>query len=214
LEIQRRNEQIIDTVTIDSLIAAEYDQNAKDKSRTVIETFQRFIEDNKDELTALQIIYSKAYKSRHLTYEDIKELADAIRKPPYLLDTDVLWKAYENLERSRVRKVRPQKLLTDIISLIRFATGQEDALEPFFETVNEKFEKWLAKQERLGKKFTKDQLDWLNMIKNHIATSLYIGIDDFELSPFYEKGGAIQIYQLFGNTLDIILTEMNEALIT
>ena len=71
-------------------------------------------------------------------------------------------------------------------------------LNHFQKKSDEKFEGWLGKQERLGKKFTKDQLEWLTMIKNHIATSLSIGIDDFELSPFYEKGGAVKMYQLFG----------------
>ncbi len=213
LEIKRRNEQIIDTVTIDSVISAEYDEAAKEKSKTLIDTFEKFIEDNKDELTALQIIYSKAYKIRRLTYEDIKELAEAIRKPPYLLDTDVLWKAYENLEKSKVRKARPERLLTDMISLIRFAIGQEEELEPFSEIVNEKYQKWLVKQERLGKKFTEEQLEWLNMIKNHISTSVSISIDDFELSPFYGRGGTVKVYQLFGEELEIILRDLNEVLL-
>ncbi|MGB7882850.1 MAG: type I restriction-modification enzyme R subunit C-terminal domain-containing protein [Nitrososphaeraceae archaeon] len=213
IEIKRRNEQIIDTVTIDSVIAAEYDNTAKEKSKTLINTFEKFIEDNKNELIALQIIYSKTYKDRHLAFEDIKELAEAIRKPPYLLDTDVLWKAYENLEKSKVRKTRPERLPTDMISLIRFATGQEEELEPFSETVNEKYEEWLAKQERLGKKFTDEQLKWLHMIKNHISTSLLIDMEDFELSPFYGKGGAFRVYQLFGDDLSKILDDLNEVLL-
>lgn len=200
-------------MTIDSVIAAEYDNTAKEKSKTLINTFEKFIEDNKNELIALQIIYSKTYKDRHLAFEDIKELAEAIRKPPYLLDTDVLWKAYENLEKSKVRKTRPERLLTDMISLIRFATGQEEELEPFSETVNEKYEEWLAKQERLGKKFTDEQLKWLHMIKNHISTSLLIDMEDFELSPFYGKGGAFRVYQLFGDDLSKILDDLNEVLL-
>jgi type I restriction enzyme, R subunit len=213
LEIKRRDEQIIDTVTIDSVISAEYDDTAKEKSKTLIDTFEKFIEDNKNELIALQIIYSKTYKDRHLAYKDIKELAEAIRKPPYLLDTDVLWKAYENLGTSGVRKSRPERLLTDIISLIRFATGQEKELEPFSETVNEKYKKWLAKQERLGKKFTEEQLEWLHMIKNHISTSLSIDMEDFELSPFYGRGGTFRVYQLFGDDLKNIIDEINAAVI-
>ena len=78
-------------------------------------------------------------------------------------------------------------------------------LEPFSESVDEKFKEWLGKQERLGKKFTKEQLEWLSMIKNHISTSLSVDMDDFEFSPFYEKGGAVKIYQLFGTRLDFNL---------
>ncbi|HWR26483.1 MAG TPA: type I restriction-modification enzyme R subunit C-terminal domain-containing protein [candidate division Zixibacteria bacterium] len=39
-----------------------------------------------------------------------------------------------------------------------------------------------------------------------------IGNEDFELSPFYEKGGVVKAYQLFGNGLDNILEELNEVL--
>ena len=52
------------------------------------------------------------------------------------------------------------------------------------------------------------------MIKNHIATSLSIDMDDFELSPFYEKGGQVKVFQLFGSDLNNILDELNEVLRT
>ena len=41
-------------------------------------------------------------QQRHITYEEIKQLAEAIRKPPYLLDTDILWNAYEQLKKSKL----------------------------------------------------------------------------------------------------------------
>ena len=66
-----------------------------------------------------------------------------------------------NFKNQRLRKQDQKNFLTDIISLIRFATGQEQVLEPFSESVNEKFEEWLGKQERLGRKFTIEQKEWL-----------------------------------------------------
>ena len=39
------------------------------------------------------------------------------------------------------------------------------------------------------------------MIKNHIASSLSIDMDDFEYTPFAEKGGPVKAYQLFGDAL-------------
>jgi len=50
------------------------------------------------------------------------------------------------------------------------------------------------------------------MIKNHIATSLSIGMDDLELAPFYERGGPMKAYRLFGQELGGIMNELNEAL--
>src|ERR1041384_4086684 len=213
IEIKKRNEQTIDTVTKDEVIFAGHDAKAKEKARTIVDSFKKFIEQNKDEITALQIIYNKEYGSRHLTYRDIEQLSQAIRKPPYHLTPEILWHAYGQLEKSKVRGAGPQKLLTNIISLIRFAVGQSDLLVPFDETVDDKFKRWVSKQEGLGKEFTPAQIEWLTMIKNHIATSLSVSTDDFDLVPFHDKGGAVKAYQLFGEGLERILNELNVQLV-
>jgi type I restriction enzyme R subunit len=213
IDVKKRSEQIIDVVSKDVLVFAGGDAQATSKARLMADSFKRFIEDNKDELTALQIIYSKPYGQRHLTYEAIKQLAEAIRKPPYNLTPELLWLAYERLEKSKVKGAGPQKLLTNIVSLVRFAVGAVDVLEPFSETVNHRFDEWLAEQEKLGRKFTPEQMEWLVMVKDHIATSLSIGMDDFENVPFNQKGGAVKAYQLFGQELNKILEELNMVLV-
>lgn len=214
IEIKRKNEQTIDTVSKDDVISAGFDIKAKEKAQSIIDSFKKFIEENKNELTALQIIYSRPYGKRHLTYETIKELANAIKKPPYHFTPELLWQAYEKLEKSKVRRAGPQKLLTDIVSLVSFAIGKSAVLEPFAETVNQRYSMWLTEQEKQGVTFTPEQIDWLTMIKDHITTSLSIGMGDFELAPFYEKGGAVKAYQVFGQELDKVLEELNEVLVT
>jgi len=210
IDLRRSHEQIIDTVSKDCVISAGFD--VKEHSETVIKTFKKFIEDNKDELTALQVIYSKPYGKRHLTYKQIKELAEAIEKPPYNLAPDLLWQAYERLERSKVKGAAPQKLLTDIISLLRFTLGECEMLEPFSDTVNERFNFWISEQKKTGKTFNKEQMEWLLMIKDHISASLSIEMEDFEFAPFHDKGGPVKVYRLFGPDLDRILEELNEVL--
>jgi type I restriction enzyme R subunit len=124
IEIKRRDEQIIDTISRDTATFAGFDIQAREKTaHDIIDRFKKFIEENKDELTALQIIYSKPYGVRHLTFEQIRSLAEAIKKPPYNLTTDNIWSAYEQLEKSKVKHAGPQKLLTNMVSLIRFARG-------------------------------------------------------------------------------------------
>ena len=120
-----------------------------------------------------------------------------------------LWQAYEQLERSKVRGAGAKKLLTDIISLLRFATGESEVLEPFTETVNERFQRWLDLQ---GRDFTPEQRDWLEMIKSHISTSLGIEEDDFDYTPFQERGGLLRARQVFGDDLNEIMDELNGAL--
>lgn len=213
INIPRDAEQIIDTTSLDTVLFAGFDEKAKEKARTIIDTFKRFIEENKNELTSLQIIYNKQYSQRHVTYEQIKELSEKIMMPPYKLTTELVWLAYEHLDKDRVKRAGPQKLLTNIISLIKYAIGEISVLEPFNEVIEERFTEWLKEQEKLGKKFTDAQLQWLNMIKDHIATSLSVSIDDFEFAPFNQKGGVIKASKIFGNDLNEILDDMNIALV-
>ncbi len=213
IRIKKLNEQIIDTVTVDRVVSAGFDEAAKEKAKSVVNTFKQFIEDNKNELTALQIIYSKAYSKRHFTYQEIKDLAEAIKRPPYGLSQEAVWQAYEQLEQSKVKKVGAHKLLTDIISLVRFTLGQEAQLESFELSVEEKFSVWITESAKAGVRFTQPQIEWLGLIKSHIAASGSMAVEDFELSPFYEKGGAVKFYGLFGDKAQNILDQLNGKLV-
>lgn len=213
IEIKKRNEQIIDTISKDQVLYTGTTDLSKEKAQNTINNFKKFIEENKNELTALQIIYSRSYGQRQLTYQSIKELAEALSNSRHHLTTEQVWRAYEHLEKSKVRGAGPHKLLTDIISLLRFALGESDILEPFSETVDARFDRWLEEQEKTGKNFPKEKLEWLIMIKDHIASSLSIEMDHFEYEPFYEKGGAIRAYQVFGDNLSHMMSELNEELV-
>jgi len=212
-DLKTKSEQIIDTVSQDSLISVGFDPAARQKAQACVDAFKQFIEDNKNELTALQILYSQPYVKRALTYEAVKQLAEAIKKPPYRLTPELVWHAYEQLESSRVKGAGPQKLLTNIVSLIRFAVGGSSILEPFSEIVDRRFEYWLSVQKEAGREFTDEQILWLNMIQEHIATSLAIGVDDFELAPFAQKGGAVRADAVFHRQLDKVLDELNKELV-
>lgn len=212
MEIKRKSEQIIDNDSKDQVIFAGYDSQALERARGTVESFKRFLLENRDEITALQIIYSKPYGKRGLTYEQIRQLAEAIERPPYAISQNQLWQAYEQLDRSRVKGAGPQKLLTNIVSLVRFALGESQVLSPFPDTVEERFDSWLSQQESSGRIFNPEQIEWLRMIKEHIATSLRIGVDDFDYAPFHERGGITRAHNLFGQDLGRIMNELNEAL--
>ena len=213
IDIKRKNEQVIDNLSIDQVLYAGGSGESKERAQALVRSFKEFIEKNKDEITTLQIIFSKPYSQRHITFEDIKSLADAIRKPPYNLTPELLWHAFEMLEKAKVKGAGTVKLLTNIISLIRFTVGQADTLEPFPEIVDRKFHSWLTRQNDLGKGFTSEQEQWLNMIKEYIAASLSVEMDDLDNPPFFDRGGRVKAYNLFGDNLVPILTELNEELV-
>jgi len=178
-----------------------------------VDNFKEFIEKNKDELTALRIIYSKPYNIREITFKDIKELAYAIEKPPYSLTPELLWRAYQRLDKSKV-KDNPKKMLTDLISIIRFTLGQEPVLIPFDVKIDERFENWLTQQESSGRTFTPEQKEWLVMIKDHIATSISVTLDDIDNIPFSQHGGRVKLFNLFGDDYEKLLQELHEVLVS
>lgn len=211
-DIKARSEQVIDTVSPDTVLFAGYDEKARERAATVVKTWEQFLEENRNEITALQIIFNQPYGKRRLTFEEVKELANAIEKPPYHLTQEAVWQAYEQLERAKVKGAGTTKLLTNIISLVRFTLHESDVLAPYPDDVNQRFEAWLDAQETTGRRFTPEQLEWLQMIKNHIATSVSIEADDFDYAPFSQKGGILRAYRVFGGDLNTILAELNEAL--
>ncbi len=214
IEIKKKNEQIIDNISKDEVLFAGFDDLVAEKARIIVNNFKNFIEENKDELTALQIIYSNPYPTRFLTYDAIKELAEAIEKPPYYLTTDKLWAAYGKLEKSKVRGAGPHKLLTDIVSLLKFELGEVKILEPFSYTVDKRFEEWVSSKKKQGVTFTSEQLEWLKMIKDHIATSMSITKDDLEQTPFHNKGGLVKADKVFEGKIDKVMEELQEALVS
>ncbi|MDH5525437.1 MAG: DEAD/DEAH box helicase family protein [Desulfobulbaceae bacterium] len=211
VEVKKKNEQIIDNISEDQVISAEFSVEALEKVKSMVQSFEQFLADNRDEITALQLLYSKPYKSR-LRFEDIKELAGLIEKPPHHFRVDSLWDAYAALEKAKVKGANAPHILTDLVSLVRFAMHQENELVPFPEKVEANFNAWLSQQESAGKKFTDEQRQWLVMIRDHIAANLGIETDDFDYAPFAQEGGLGKVYQLFGDELNTIIEALNEAL--
>ena len=140
-------------------------------------------------------------------------LPKPLRNPPTTSRPSKSGKPTSNLKNRKFEAASPHKLLTDIISLVRFTICDVDILEPFPETVTRRFDSWLTEQEQAGRVFTPEQREWLKMIKDHIASSLSIDMDDFDYTPFAEKGGLVKASQLFGDTLDTILETLNEQLV-
>jgi type I restriction enzyme R subunit len=210
-DLKTHSEQTIDTVSKDTILEASYSESARERARTLVTSFAEFIREHKDEITALQMLYSQPYTQR-LRYEDVKALADALRAPPRGWTPEALWRAYETLEKDRVRGGSDRRLLTDVVRLVRFALGQEDMLVPNAERVNERFTRWLREQEANGRQFTRDQRLWLEMIRDHIAGSYEIRMEDFDLNPFAAKGGAGAAVRIFGERVERIMSELNEVL--
>ncbi len=211
-ELKRQFEQIIDEVSQDELLADRtgLSVEARDKARSMVVSFETFLREHKDEIFALQFFFSVPHRDR-LHYSDIKELAKAVTTPPRSWTPDKLWHAYELLDKDKVRGASSTRLLTDIVSLVRYALHQDDVLVPHTERVKQRFENWMAQQANSGRKFSAEQVAWLGMIRDHVAASWEIEIDDFDNVPFVQEGGLGKAMQVFGKELVVLIQQINEA---
>ena len=208
--VQRSVEQVIDEISQDTITRADFVVDAESRAKETVESFRQFLDEHQDEITALQVYYSKPYAQRP-TYADIRELADAIGKPPHRWTADKLWDAYETLDESKVRGAAGT-VLTNLVSLVRFTLGLDEELEPYPEHVAERFETWLLQQERVGRNFSTDQVAWLGLIRDHLAASLSIDLAELQDPPFSQHGGLFKARELFGSDLDTLLNDLSEAL--
>jgi type I restriction enzyme R subunit len=209
LDLKKSKEQTIDTISQDEVLDAGYSADAKERAKGLVTSFEQFIKDNRDEITALQILYRKP-RGKRLRYDDIKALAEAIQAPPRQWTPERLWQAYETLFASRVRGA-PSKVLTNLVSLVRFAVAK-DELTPFPDVVDQRFAAWLAQQEQRGRQFTAEQRKWLEDIRDHIAANVEIRPDDFEYAPFHQRGGLGAAHRIFGADLKPLLEELSGVL--
>ena len=215
LNIKSSHEQIIDEVTQDELEAAEFNVSPKERAHAMLGDFRQFIKDNRETIEAIQILYSRPYRAG-LRYRHVKDLAVRLKGSPFFVDPQHprtvarLWEAHRAVEPGRVKG--DGNKLVDLVAVVRHAIDPQQDIVARDITVDERYGKWLAEQEVAGVAFTPEQRDWLDAIRDHIATSLAIGEDDLEGVPFNQKGGLGKAYQLFGDRLQTILGELNERL--
>jgi type I restriction enzyme, R subunit len=206
--LKREAEQTIDIVTQDVLLSAGLDAAAKERAHCLTRDFRAWIEEQRAEIEALQILYSRPYRKR-LSEEALKDLEAKLAHSPGHFTPNGLWHAFAVVD-SAVVKRKPGFVprFTDLVSLVRFAWRQEPTLEPFEDHVTSRFDAWLAAKTQQGMAFNDEEQAWLNRMRDAIAASGSVDRDYFqsanELGP---------VYRVFGERLWPLMDELNVALV-
>ena len=105
--------------------------------------------------------------------------------------------------------------LTEIVSLVRFALGHDDVLEPFAAKVEQRFNLWIGREKNAGREYSAEQMEWLRTIAGFIAANAEIEPRDFmEVPSLSDKGGILNARELFGgDRLNDMLDELQGALV-
>ena len=209
LEIRASKDRVIDEVSVDILLNAEGVIDY-DKCREVTTSWKGFLEDNKDEITLIQILYSQDNNAQ-ITFKELRELSERIAAPPRSWTIDLIWNAYQALDTDNVQRA-DRHTATDLITLIRYTLEHDHELVPYATTVEDRYTNWLAQQNQNGVTFTETQRWWLDRIKDTIIQTTHITIDDLDLAPFTERGGIDGAGRDLGPDAQTLIDDLNTTL--
>ena len=208
LELRQTHDRTIDEGG-DTLVDA-YGVVDPDRARSIVESWQAYLDDHRSEITAIQLLAEA--KTRSVPFESIKELADRIARPPHNWTIDMVWTAYEAVDAGRV-KHNDRARLTDLVSLLRYTLGADDLLVPYADRVRERYSGWLLQQEQAGVTYSPVERWWTDRIADVIAASAGVSDDDLDNAPFTERGGIDgAIRDLGGQRAVDLLHTLNEEL--
>ncbi len=214
VEVQQRNEQVIDEITVDVLREAGYDADATARAKATVASFEAFIVEHQDEIDALQLLFSRPYGQRTLTYGDIEELAAAApAAAPQMDDRTALAGlrpagAGQGAGQRRAAHAHRHHLPG---APRRTAGGRTGALPG--RGVRQRYETWLQDQEAAGRAFSPEQRWWLDRIAEQIGLNLSIAPDDFDYGEFFDKGGRIGAMRTLGQEWRLMVDELNAVLV-
>ena len=212
--IRRNHEQVIDGVNLDTVLSAGWDASMADKAGTLVTDFKTYLYENRDELMALQIFYNQPNRRREITAQMVQAVITKLKTDRPNLAPLVVWKAYEVLDKVNHRSAvsQPKRELVALVALLRRVLELDTTLTPYDQTVNRNFQQWVFREQAGSLKFSEEQMEWLRMMKDTIARSIHLDREDFDLSPFAEKGGLGKCWKLFGDRTFPLIDELNEYL--
>jgi type I restriction enzyme R subunit len=210
IDVRKKYDQFIDHINPDEILNMGWVKDNKAAAENTIHDFTAWMQQHQTDITVLQIFYGQPYRRREVTYTMIKDLVEKLKLDKPLLAPLHVWRAYEQLEKVTGQ---PKNELIALVSLVRKVSGADTTLTAFDKTVDKNFQDWIFKKQAGTLKYTEEQVQWLRMIKDYIASSFHVDKDDFELDPFNKQGGLGKMWQLFGEETDAIINELNESLV-
>lgn len=209
--IRRDHEQTIDHDSKDKLLRAEWAGDVTKNATQITSDFATYLNDNRDQVAALTIYFNTPARRAEVSFAMVKDLLHRLTTDQPRLAPLTVWRAYAHLD--GYTGDNPASDLTALVALVRRVTGLDATLTRHSDRVRRNFQNWILKRHSgAGEKFTEAQMDWLRMIRDHLATSFIIEPDDLDMAPFDGKGGMGQMYALFGEGMQSVMTEMNEAI--
>ncbi len=208
VEVQRAHLQLIDEISLDEVTASGFDATFADRAAGVVGTWKEYIAEHRDDIDTLQVMYGQRDGQ---VLDRLERLAAEVQAPPYRLSPEAVWDAYERLDASKV-KGRMRSRIADLLALLRFELGLDQELKPFAEVIEWRWQQWLQEQDATAR-FTAEQMQWLELMKDVVTESLVVTAADFDLGELAARGGLGRAHTDFGGNLGEVIAELNRELV-
>lgn len=172
-------------------VSRAYEKNLKPKD--YLESFTEFINNNRNEIAALNIVCTKPST---LTRSDLKELR-------LILDTKGFNK--NNLN-TAYKEVTNTNIIADIIAHIRTSALGENLVSH-----QERISNAVAKL-KTSHNWNQIQLKWLDKIEAQLQKESIITLEDLNKPPFSVDGGLKRLDKVFKNETAQVISELNSYL--
>lgn len=210
--IRRDKEQTIVHDDLDTIITAEWAGETTDNAEALTQEFTDYLQEQADNIDALSIYFHTPARRSEVTFPQIKTLLEHLRQDRPKLAPLRVWQAYAHLD--NYKGENPLSELTALVALIRRVCGIDPEIRTFGSTVRKNFQDWIMKYHAGGSdKFNEQQMAWLHLIRDHVASSFHVEPDDLDMAPFDAQGGLGRMYQLFGERMEWVMDELNRELV-
>lgn len=178
----------------DKVVSAQLYEGNFDEAEDYLEAFTRFVNENKNEIKAIEILSDRPKEWNPKALDELKQKLESNH-----FKFNELQKAHERVY---------HKSLADIISMIKHAIKDTQPILTAQERVNAAMERLMR-----GRQFSKEQIQWLYLIQEHLVQQLTIAVEDFEHAPIFEReGGLGRATKVFKEDLKDLIVEINYLL--
>jgi len=209
LNARRRQLITYDEYNPDRLISAGF---VEDAPRLVAE-FGQYVDEHRAELTAIQLsLWTRDGNASRQAYQQLKDLAAMLARPPRLWRLERLWRAYEQVGKAIATPGRHHSP-ADLIPLLRHELRIDEQIRPYRSVVDERFARFLVNQRQKGENFTSDELWWLERIADLTASAVRFDVAELDRVPFTQRGGVDGFLRTFGDDrAEALLDELDRDL--
>lgn len=164
------------------------------KPEDYLDEFKHFILNNMNDIAALSIV---CQRPKDLTRAELKSLKLELNRNNFT----------EKMLNTAWNQMTNQDIAADIISFIR-----QQALGDTLVSHDERIKRAISMVKTKHSELNAIQIKWLDRIETQLLNETILNRETFELDAFKNIGGFKKVNMAFGNKLDAIIDEINEAL--